>query len=385
MYTPPSTDVSDEKSSAGGLKKKIALLINSLSIAGGAQRVAAQLAGFLNDYYDCYLICVYKDNEYFYEVDERVKVISLYAQAPRKMRYIYFSGAIKLSKFLKQQGIELLMVIDSGNGFIPFISKFLSPIKIIYCEHSTYNRYKMQYQTIKQKLKNSLFWLLIFRFSNYIVALTEKELKYYADSHSKYTFIYNPLDEKLMVSSKAYTVNSKAIITCGRIDYSKGYEYLIELAAKVLLVHSDWQWHIYGGGDEEYQKKLQIQIDKLGLSERLIFMGTHSDIYDIYPQYSFYVMTSRWEGFGMVLIEAKARRLPCVAFDIYSGPSDIIRDGVDGYLVPPFDIDALAEKINFLIEHPEERKRLAANARGNLDKFSKEKIVAQWRELIDSL
>jgi len=87
----------------------------------------------------------------------------------------------------------------------------------------------------------------------------------------------------------------------------------------------------------------------------------------------------------MVLLEGKAKNLPLVSFDIDSGPSDIIRDGVDGFLVPPFDTQAMADKICLLIEDVELRKRFSANARGNLDKFSKDRIMKQWVELIESM
>ena len=96
-------------------------------------------------------------------------------------------------------------------------------------------------------------------------------------------------------------------------------------------------------------------------------------------------MTSRREGLGMVLLEAKAKKLPLVSFDIHAGPSDIIRDGIDGYLVPPFDTDAMAEKICYLIEHPEARKDFSNHAYGNIDKFRKETILEKWKKLIGEM
>ena len=96
-------------------------------------------------------------------------------------------------------------------------------------------------------------------------------------------------------------------------------------------------------------------------------------------------MTSRYEGLPMVLLEAKVKKLPLVSFDIDSGPSDIIEDGVSGYLVPPFDTDAMAERICELIEHPELRQKFSDHAWDNIDKFRKEAVVQKWVELIDGL
>lgn len=366
-------------------KAKIALLINSLSIAGGAQRVAAMLASCLSDYYDVIIINVYANGSSAYEVDDRVKVLSLYPQAPSKLRYIYLGGARRLRSVLKAEQVEVLMAIDSGTTFIPFLCRLVSQVKLIYCEHGTYNRYTMQHLSWLQKLKKLLFWSAIFHIPDYVVALTAKEKGLYTDCKVPLTHIYNPLDDRLLAPPPPYSSAAKKIITCGRIDIPKGYEQLIAVAERVLRAHPDWQWHIYGGGDDSYRACLEADAARRGLSKQLHFMGNHKNIYDIYPQYSFYVMTSRWEGFGLVLLEAKANGLPVVSFDIYSGPSDIVRDGVDGYLVPPFDIDSMAERINYLIENPVVREKFAANARGNLDKFSKEKIIARWRGLIDGL
>ena len=87
----------------------------------------------------------------------------------------------------------------------------------------------------------------------------------------------------------------------------------------------------------------------------------------------------------MVLLEAKAKRLPLVSFDIHAGPSDIILDGVNGYLVAPFDVEAMAERIDFLIEHPEVRRAFSARAYDNIDGFRKEAVMKQWVDLINDV
>lgn len=94
-------------------------------------------------------------------------------------------------------------------------------------------------------------------------------------------------------------------------------------------------------------------------------------------------MTSRYEGLPMVLLEAKANKLPIVSFDIDSGPSDIIRNNLDGYLIEPFDVEEMANKVNFLIESPEKRKIFSANSDVNLEKFSKKNIMNKWLNLIN--
>lgn len=145
-----------------------------------------------------------------------------------------------------------------------------------------------------------------------------------------------------------------------------------------------WIWDVWGGGDDApYERKIKSLIHENGLDGRLQLKGASSCAYDLYDQYGVFVLTSRYEGFSMVLLEAKAKKLPSVSFDIHSGPSDIIRDGVDGYLVKPFDVDEMAEKISDLIERPALRQQFSDAAWGNLDQFREETIISQWIELIN--
>ena len=196
-----------------------------------------------------------------------------------------------------------------------------------------------------------------------------------------YCSIYNNIDDRLLTDSK-YDCESKKIITVGRIDIQKGLEYLLQIAKKVLDSHPDWQWDVYGDGDEPYKSAIIEQSKELGLEGRLNFMGNRDNIYELYSNYSLYVMTSRFEGLPMVLLEAKCKELPIVSFDINSGPSDIVLEEVNGYLVEPFDVDAMVEKINFLIEHPEVRAGFSAHAYDNIDSFRKEAVMENWKSLI---
>ena len=102
----------------------------------------------------------------------------------------------------------------------------------------------------------------------------------------------------------------------------------------------------------------------------------------LYGEYSFFVMPSRYEGLPMVLLEAKHNYLPCISFDINYGPGELIRDGVNGILVKPGDIEVLAEAICDMIEHPEQRQTMSQNSQIDMEKYTKHFVSRQWQELL---
>lgn len=176
---------------------------------------------------------------------------------------------------------------------------------------------------------------------------------------------------------------NKQVITAGRYVSQKGFDRLIIAWKKVVDVHPDWILKIYGDGWQ--RKQLQRQIEDLGLSGSCFLEHTTSDLGAKFQESSIFVLSSRFEGFGLVIIESMAYGLPVVAFDCHCGPSEIISDGVDGLLVAEGDIEKLAEKIIWLIEHEELRKEMGKHARQKVEKYKIEYIGAKWESLFESL
>ena len=367
---------------------EVALIACSLYKRGGLERVVKLKTDALASKYKINLILMYKNGEPAYSLNNEIKIYYLnykYIQ----VRKCLINNIIKLKNIIRKNNIKLIIIEGRSVNFIPLLLRFFCKVKIVFVDHGSLKGYEVDKNTIKQKICNAIDQFLIKYLSDKIVTLTEREKQEYKKRFNikdkKILTIHNPVDEKLLKNQNKYQINSKQIITVGRMDYAKGYEYLIKVAKVVLTKHPDWQWHIYGDGEENYKNKIIDLIKQNKLENHIILQGNHSDIYDLYQNYSFYVMTSRYEGLPMVLLEAKAKKLPIVSFDINSGPSDIIRDGVDGFLIKSFDCGVMAEKICELIENPDLRQKLSDNAHGNLDKFSKDKIIKQWCDLIDSL
>jgi glycosyltransferase involved in cell wall biosynthesis len=216
------------------------------------------------------------------------------------------------------------------------------------------------------------------------VLITESAKKQYdAIKKNKNVLIYNPVEDKLFESAPTYDAESKKIISVGRLCYAKNYDLLIKIADRVLGNHPDWSWDIYGDGEEF--SRLKSLIEGTSVADRLTLKGNVLNIYDLYSEYSFLVMTSRYEGFPMVLLEGAAKSLPLVSFDIETGPNEIISDGVNGCLISAGDEDAMVERIEDLIQDPEKRKKMSENAYCTPQNFSVERICKEWKSLLKDM
>ena len=174
------------------------------------------------------------------------------------------------------------------------------------------------------------------------------------------------------------------VIAVGRLDYQKGFDRLID-AWSSLPEQLRRSWHLDIFGQGEWHDALQAQIDRLGLGAAVRLMHPTRQIGMEYAASDFLVMSSHYEGFPMVMVEAMASGLPVVSFDFLCGPRDIIRPGENGLLVPEGDVNALATAMKRLMEDPEAVLRMSAEARKVSDSYSETAIMTQWEQLFDAI
>ncbi len=176
---------------------------------------------------------------------------------------------------------------------------------------------------------------------------------------------------------------NKQIISVGRLNEQKGYDMLIEAWSLVAAKYPDWKLNIYGEG--LLRNELDALIKEKKIEQSLHIYAPTPDIAEKYAESSLYVMSSRFEGFGLVLIEAMACGVPCISFDCPYGPSDIIRHSEDGLLIENGNIKKLAEAIVYLIEHKDIRLRMGEKARINSRRYVPEQVMNQWIDLFKKL
>ena len=178
-------------------------------------------------------------------------------------------------------------------------------------------------------------------------------------------------------------LSQNRIISIGRYAYDKGNDLLLQAWAIIQTKCSDWTLDVYGNGD---RTPYQNQVLKLDIDPgHCHLFGPTSDVKHEYLNSSIFVLPSRFEGFGLVLIEAMACGVPVVSFDCENGPRSIITDGVDGFLISSFDIEAFAEKVILLMKNENIRKEMGENARRSAAKYDIDIVGQQWKQLFDEL
>lgn len=170
-------------------------------------------------------------------------------------------------------------------------------------------------------------------------------------------------------------------VAMGRLNRAKGFDLLLGAIAALHRKGVRLPLAILGDGPE--REMLERQADELGVAGEVVFLGRRRNPFVYLEQAAFFVLSSRWEGFGNALVEAMASGLPAVSFDCPSGPSEIVEDGVNGLLVPPGEVEALAAAMRAMWEETERRRLMGDRARQTAERFSLDRIVGDWeREVL---
>lgn len=211
-----------------------------------------------------------------------------------------------------------------------------------------------------------------------VVTLTKQDMPFWQPYAPRIEVIPN----MLTITPKEVRYESKRVISAGRYMTEKGFDRLLKVWSIVNKQFYDWHLYIFGNGDRTAYQRIA---EHMQLCNTVHLMPATKDIAEEFSKSSIYVMSSRYEGFGLVLAEAMSCGLPCVSFDCPYGPREIIRDGEDGFLAEDGNIDDLAQKLKRLMSDEELRKEMGTKAAINIARYKPENIMTQWIKLFQSI
>ncbi|WP_455485548.1 glycosyltransferase family 4 protein [Gemella sp.] len=360
------------------MKKKICFVKWVVNEVDGGLKVAVNLANELSEKYEIHLLSIFSTREVFFELNEDVYYQTL-SKEKLSMTKDFFKAVKLLRSYVIENNISILFGIGITMNTVGVVGTLGLKTKFVSCDHTN-------------SISNNRTWVQkVQRYvgaygASKIITLTEKDrlnyLSKYKISLTKIDYIHNWIE--YIDVKKDYLLDSKKLITVGRFCHEKGYDYLVKVAKEVLAKNPDWEWDIYGTGDEKIKHQL-MEFNKGRQKNKVNLMGNVKGIDNIYPGHGIYIMTSRSEGLPLVLLEAKIFGLPIVSFDCPTGPSEIVLDGVNGYLIDNYDIDIMSEKIQNLIDNKDLRLEFSRNSMMGTEKFNKEQILQKWISLIEEM
>lgn len=376
---------------------KIVYCTPALYMAGGVERVLSLKANYLADNlgYDITIILTEgKNKPLFYPLSKKIKVINLDVDFEAlwtcsffKKIFVYLKKQRIFKKRLTEELIRLkaditVSLLRREINFINDIQDDSRKIGELHVNRANYRNFEAGDTNFVKRLF-ARYWMHnlvshLKRLDRFVV-LTEEDKASWTEL-SNVEVIPDPLAFDI---DQVSPLTNKRVIAVGRYVYQKGFDLLLQAWKTIEQQHPDWKLAIYGMGDRKPYEQIiaELQIDRT----RCHLNGSTSDIKAEYLNSSLFVFSSRFEGFGMVLIEAMACGLPVVSFDCSCGPKDIVRNNEDGLLVPSGCVDSLAEAMHQMMSDESLRQKMAKVATKNVQRYKLNKVCQDWQRLFESI
>ncbi len=364
------------KQSGPGIKKKICLVIHSLQ-AGGMERVMSELASNFAAKSDIelYLVLYGKKREIFYSIPDNIIVEKPSFKFNEDIRLLStIKTVVYLRKTLKRINPDSILSFgEFWNNFV-LLATLGTKLPVFVSDRSQPDKSLGRFQDFLRRR--------LYPTAKGLILQTEKAKSIYLKSnrHNNIEVIGNPINEFPIQSINRD--REKIVLMVGRLIKSKNQDKLIEVFANVN--NPDWKLILVGYDHlkQNNMDRLKQLAKDLSIDNRVVFAGKQNNVGEFYKRASIFAFTSSSEGFPNVIGEAMSAGLPVVSYDCVAGPSDLIQDGQNGFLVPIFDQESFEEKLSLLMKNEGLRLNLGRNAKNSIQRFSKEKICDAFYEFI---
>ncbi len=361
-------------------KIKIGFFINALHTTGGAERVMTILANKLIENYEVIIFTQSRGDSY-YKLNESVKQIHLIEEInPSLNTGESFKTNLKIIKNLKLQtantNIDILISFMTKANIIAVICGLLNNIPVLISERNN---------PLKQKINP--FWnilrFLIYPFAKKIIVQTKDIKEYFHGKvpRKNLKILPNPISPEFASTTQKVIEKDNIILNVGSLTEQKSQETLL----KAFYLAAPINWKLLIAGEGHLKTKLLNLSQELGIEEKVIFLGKTKEIASIYSKSKIFAFSSVYEGFPNALIEAMYFGLACVSTNCPTGPSELIEDGVNGFLVPMNDEEKLAQKLRELVNSKEMRVDFGKKAKLAVQTYSANQVVLEWEGLINEV
>ena len=349
---------------------KLLFFISSFQ-SGGAERVASiLLERWRREGWEI-VAAQWSRKDPFYALDPSIRLVRLGLNDPPRSPFDKLVSPLRrlssVRGLLRDERPDLVVSFMTRQNVYAAFADVGIGVPLVLSEHS------LRHVSLVSK------WLdfirsIAYRLAGRVVVLTKADLAAYPFLGNAIA-IPNPVDLPLPVGPAE---RGRAILAVGRLSREKGMDLLIDAFARI-ADRRGFRLLIAGEGAE--RTALESLIRERGLEGEVELLGRRTDVYALYEEAAFLVLASRYEGFGMVLVEAMAFGCPVVAFDCPCGPAEIVRDDIDGLLVANGDVDELAAAMGRMISDDALRERLGRAAPEVRDRFGIDKVAGMWSEL----
>lgn len=356
-------------------------VVGDISAYGGTERVTTEIAAALAQAgHEVAIVSLFGPAEPWFDMPETVRVKS----AGLRQADGSFRRAAAISRRLRaearQSGADAMVLVDTilFAFCVPWVWR--SPVKVICWEH-------FNLTTRHGKRMRDFARLAASRLSDRVVVLTERDADAWRKKYritDRVQAIWNPIPrfpETHQIRSPS-AGEPLVALAVGRLTLQKGFDLLLRAWARVVQEKDDWILRIVGGGEKE--ATLKALAAELGIVESVVFVGPVRDMTVEYKAADLFVLSSRWEGLPMTLLEAQYFGLPSVSTDCPTGPREVLSTG-SGLLVEPENPAALAEGLVALMSNLEERAEMTRAARKNAERYQSEAIRREWETMFESL
>ncbi|GHE38919.1 glycosyltransferase family 4 protein [Sphingobacterium griseoflavum] len=356
---------------------KLLFFISSLR-GGGAERVLSTVCNELVDRgHDVFLVTNLRIN-FAYDIDPRIKTIELFPVPHLKHNVVkrYFSLYRHIRKTVKEIRPDIVTSFMVDLNIHIILANMLSKVPIVASEHYSFDSKHSFFRYVSRFYIN--------RLASKVVLLTNYDYEFLGKRLPNKIVIPNPINYEPVLEDM---VRQRTILAAGSINrwFQKGFDNLLRVWSEIYSSYPDWTLKIAGQGSEEKLNYLKNLVSQMGLSESVVFMGFQSDMQSVFQESEVFVLSSRYEGLPMVLIEAMSQGCACISFDCISGPREIIEDRVSGVLIENQNLDEMKNKLIEVMSNSRFRTQLQRNAVIESLRFSKSKVIDKWEMMYNEL